>query len=445
MPWCDDCEKYWAPSAMTPEGDCPTCGADLEAPDLPTTATAPTRERRREGAVALQAARRPARRLPRLPRLRDVLRLTRDPAALRVLGAAECFVRGHAHETLRWAPAGPGGSLGDRHTGCGAVWLARLTGGQEVGSSNLPSPTTKYRSEPVPQGTGSFRFQAMYPECMQRWSAPILFAVQSGPGRRARGPAPARQVGAAPEGYDPATGNRRVRQLGTFETKRAAVAQQRALLDGRAGTDGETLSEFLERSGCPPRRAGSRRRPSTSTRGRFGRHIVPLHRRGPASGPHAELVDGWVGRAGHARRARAGPDLGRHRPALVRKVLSMALEEAVQRGRLPRNPVAAHPAPPAGPHPPAARLDTRRSPARSSPPSPASQRRVPPVPRHRPATRRTPRTALGGRRPDPCQLYVRPQLALERGRPVLKQLKTEHSRTGCDVRTGHRCSAGRSS
>ena len=26
-------------------------------------------------------------------------------------------------------------------TGCGAVWLARLSGGQEVGSSNLPSPT----------------------------------------------------------------------------------------------------------------------------------------------------------------------------------------------------------------------------------------------------------------------------------------------------------------
>ena len=27
------------------------------------------------------------------------------------------------------------------HTGCGAAWLARLSGGQEVGSSNLPSPT----------------------------------------------------------------------------------------------------------------------------------------------------------------------------------------------------------------------------------------------------------------------------------------------------------------
>ncbi|MET0143592.1 MAG: hypothetical protein ABW328_02235 [Ilumatobacteraceae bacterium] len=35
MPWCDDCEKYWAPSAMTPEGQCPTCGNDLEAPETP--------------------------------------------------------------------------------------------------------------------------------------------------------------------------------------------------------------------------------------------------------------------------------------------------------------------------------------------------------------------------------------------------------------------------
>ena len=33
MPWCDDCERYWAPSAMTPEGMCPTCGASLDAPE----------------------------------------------------------------------------------------------------------------------------------------------------------------------------------------------------------------------------------------------------------------------------------------------------------------------------------------------------------------------------------------------------------------------------
>jgi hypothetical protein len=33
MPWCEDCEKYWAPSAMTPEGECPDCGTDLEPPE----------------------------------------------------------------------------------------------------------------------------------------------------------------------------------------------------------------------------------------------------------------------------------------------------------------------------------------------------------------------------------------------------------------------------
>ncbi len=26
MPWCEVCGKYRAPTAMTPEGACPTCG-----------------------------------------------------------------------------------------------------------------------------------------------------------------------------------------------------------------------------------------------------------------------------------------------------------------------------------------------------------------------------------------------------------------------------------
>ena len=33
MPWCNDCEKYYAPSAMTTAGHCPACDADLLAPD----------------------------------------------------------------------------------------------------------------------------------------------------------------------------------------------------------------------------------------------------------------------------------------------------------------------------------------------------------------------------------------------------------------------------
>ncbi len=33
MPWCEPCERYYAPSAMTPEGHCPACHNDLLAPD----------------------------------------------------------------------------------------------------------------------------------------------------------------------------------------------------------------------------------------------------------------------------------------------------------------------------------------------------------------------------------------------------------------------------
>ncbi|MFM7686727.1 MAG: hypothetical protein ACKPDI_12500 [Actinomycetota bacterium] len=32
MPFCEDCAKYWAPSAMREDGACPTCERVLEAP-----------------------------------------------------------------------------------------------------------------------------------------------------------------------------------------------------------------------------------------------------------------------------------------------------------------------------------------------------------------------------------------------------------------------------
>jgi len=31
MPFCEDCAKYWAPSAMNDDASCPTCGRVLEA------------------------------------------------------------------------------------------------------------------------------------------------------------------------------------------------------------------------------------------------------------------------------------------------------------------------------------------------------------------------------------------------------------------------------
>jgi hypothetical protein len=35
MPWCEECAKYMAPSAMNEDGSCPTCGNPVEAPTSP--------------------------------------------------------------------------------------------------------------------------------------------------------------------------------------------------------------------------------------------------------------------------------------------------------------------------------------------------------------------------------------------------------------------------
>ena len=31
MPWCEECAKYWTPSAMNSDGTCPTCGRSVQA------------------------------------------------------------------------------------------------------------------------------------------------------------------------------------------------------------------------------------------------------------------------------------------------------------------------------------------------------------------------------------------------------------------------------
>ena len=40
MPWCEDCARYWTPSAMREDGTCPTCGRTIEAPAVPEKLTA---------------------------------------------------------------------------------------------------------------------------------------------------------------------------------------------------------------------------------------------------------------------------------------------------------------------------------------------------------------------------------------------------------------------
>lgn len=55
-------------------------------------------------------------------------------------------------------------------------------------------------------------------------------------------------------GYDPANGRRRVKQLGTFATKRDALAHRKAVAAGRVGSDDEMLAECLKEPWSPRRR-----------------------------------------------------------------------------------------------------------------------------------------------------------------------------------------------
>lgn len=40
MPFCEECAKYWTPSAMNADGTCPSCGRTVEPPTTQSTVTA---------------------------------------------------------------------------------------------------------------------------------------------------------------------------------------------------------------------------------------------------------------------------------------------------------------------------------------------------------------------------------------------------------------------
>jgi hypothetical protein len=40
MPWCEPCARYFAPSAMSSEGQCPQCGRTLDSTQLATRVSA---------------------------------------------------------------------------------------------------------------------------------------------------------------------------------------------------------------------------------------------------------------------------------------------------------------------------------------------------------------------------------------------------------------------
>jgi hypothetical protein len=123
-------------------------------------------------------------------------------------------------------------------------------------------------------------------------------------------------------GYDPATGKRRVRQLATFPTKRAAVAQQKAVAAGRAGTDAQTLGEFLESVWLPAKEG----RVEASTYDQYDwavrRHVVPLLGSVRLRDLTAEVLDGWLRELTLPNQS-GKPRLGSTSIRLVRNVCKM--------------------------------------------------------------------------------------------------------------------------
>jgi integrase len=228
-------------------------------------------------------------------------------------------------------------------------------------------------------------------------------------------------------GYDPVTGKRRVKQLATLPTKRAATAFRASLLAGRVGTESETVEGFLNDVWLPSKKG----RVETSSLDQYSWavrcHIVPLIGAVRLGDLTPEVADEWVS-ALTAPDRRGKPRLGSTSARMVRKIMSMAMEEAVQRGRLARNPVVLTQPP-------------RRDRVHKKLGWTLEEARVflDDVSDHRLYAAFHLSLVTGLRRGEILglrwsdvdvkrrQLEVVQQLCLEKGRPVLKQLKTEQS------------------
>ena len=228
-------------------------------------------------------------------------------------------------------------------------------------------------------------------------------------------------------GYDSATGRRKVQQLGTFPTKRAATAYLRQVQDGRAGGEDEELRAYLREVWLPSKRS----RVESSTLHQYEwaveGHIVPLIGAVRMRDLSPEVVDRWL-TALVAEDQDGKSRLSGNSARTIRKILSMSMEDAVRRGRIPRNPVTLTQPP---------KRSTVR--ARKSWTLEECRRFLAVVSDHRLSAAFHLALVTGLRRGELLglrwedvdlvagQIDVVQQLSVEQGRPLLKDLKTESS------------------
>ena len=196
-----------------------------------------------------------------------------------------------------------------------------MPGGQEVASSNLASPTRKPRSEACGQSQSDC-CRPMYAECMQERAVPLpvrWVAVGEPEVHRQRG-----KSGRSPGGYDPATGRRRIRQLGTFNR-----AERRSPTEGPArgpGPETETVGDFLERVWLPSKEG----RVEVSTLDQYNLEAVAGHRLYTAS--HLSLLR----RGAHLALRWSDVDVVRQQLSVTRQLAVDAVDPCSSSSRLSR-------------------------------------------------------------------------------------------------------------
>ena len=167
------------------------------------------------------------------------------------------------------------------------LWSTRSTGpsldwGSRGRRFKSSQPDQESRSEPEPAKAGSLvsghvcrMYEVVAPGFLPL-TAMQWVAVGEPEVQRQRGKWVVRV-----SGYDPGTGRRRGRQLGTFGTKRAASADQKAAPVAEP-VGSRTVAEFLEAVWLPAKEGRVEVGTYDQYRWAVTRHIVPLDWRGPA-------------------------------------------------------------------------------------------------------------------------------------------------------------------
>lgn len=143
-------------------------------------------------------------------------------------------------------------------------------------------------------------------------------------------------------------GGRRQQQVAGFGSREEAEAALAEALAGQGGGDRKTVAGFLELVWLPAKHGEVDRSTFDQYAWAVRRHIVPVLGQCKLAELEPKVLDRWLRRLGSAGR-HDGRALSATSVRLVRKVLSMACADAVDRGFLADNPVRQTQAPMAAP------------------------------------------------------------------------------------------------